>query len=128
MAQAGLAREYMNEGGLPNSDMEKCVEHINKALELDSSHCAGILLDSAWHYRRAKQFDKAQEALNRYVHLEPAPPSSLRAIALRELARLKKTWGEAQEAELLMKEADKLDPTNWPSFRWLPPEDLYIAP
>ena len=126
-AHVGLARELMHEGDLPASDMEMCVEHIDKALELDPSH-SEILLDLAWHYRRAKQPDKAKDGLQRFLHQDPSPPVALQAIALRELATIQSMQGKEQEAESLVKHADELDPTNWPPFRWRPPTDLYVAP
>ena len=126
-AHAGLARELMHKGDLPASDMEQSVEHINKALELDPSRSL-ILLDLAWHYKRAKRFDKAEETLRRYVDFDPAPPIALRACAMRELSGIYQKQGKQENARKIENEAKELDPTEWPSIRHLPLEDLFVAP
>jgi len=123
---AGLAHEYMHEGDLPASDMEKAAVQLDKAIELDSSF-KSTLLDFSWHFLRAKEYDRAEKVIRRFIEFDPAPPNALRAYGLRQLARIKETQNKPREAEALQKEADKLDSTEWPS-QWLPPEDLYVAP
>jgi tetratricopeptide (TPR) repeat protein len=125
-AHIGLAREYMHNGDLPQEDMQKSVEHINKALKLDSSTC-NILLNLAHHYKRAKKYDKAEEAISQFINIKPQPCNPLLAIAYRQIADVQRKQGKKQEAEISLEKANKLEPMEWPTSR-LPNEDLFIAP
>lgn len=128
-AHVGLAAEYINA-----NDFKKAVEHLDKAVEhldttIDSGHSYNLkLLDLSRRYCRAEAYDKAQKVLSRFDELESPPPTVMRAWVLRQLADINRNQGNEQAAEAFEQEADKLDSTNWPEFRWMPPGDFYTPP
>ncbi len=122
----GLARELLRDGDMSEDDMKKCLQCIDKALKLDPSK-GEILLDLAQHYRR-RQPEKAGQTIERYLHLSPRPAVAMQALAMRELALIYQAQGKNNQAEIVRKKADELDPTNWPSFRWRPPADMFLTP
>jgi tetratricopeptide (TPR) repeat protein len=120
-AHEGLADAYMNAGKI-----DKAIVHIDKALELDTS-CRMILLDLARYYSSSKEYDNAEKAICHFTDSEPKPPIVLQACALRQLAGIKKRQGNNDEAQILEKKADELDPTNLPPIQHVP-ADLFVAP
>jgi tetratricopeptide (TPR) repeat protein len=119
-AHEGLAVAYMNA-----DKMDKAIIHIDKTLELHPR--STILLDAARNFSSKKQYDKAEEAIYRFVDFESKPAAAMRAYALRQLASIKKHQGNNNEAQGLEKKANELDPTILPPIQKLP-VDLFVAP
>lgn len=104
-AHAGLAGAYMQNDGAQAADTQYAVDHLNRAIELDASYCTE-LLNLARYYAQAREHDKAEKAIRRFVNFDPAPPVALRANGLRQLARIKKAQQKPDEAKALQAEAD----------------------
>ena len=64
----------------------------------------------------ANQFDKAEQAIGRYLAFRPSPPKPMLAYATGVAAMLQKMQGKDERGQKLLTEAKKLDPNCWITF------------
>jgi len=117
-AHEGMARVYFG--------TKKGLTHLNKTLTLDPGR-GELLLDLCRHYAMANQFDKAEQAIGRYLAFKPSPAKPMLAYATGVAAMLQKMQGKDKRAEELLAKAKKLDPKCWITFMQ-PDRALFTAP
>lgn len=107
-------------------DSVRSAEHLERALDL-ASPGDEVLTSLARIWFDARLYDRAEQAVRRYMDLDPADFAPIRAYGLFGLSRLEKARGNAARAEELRAEAANVDPRYWPTMM-PPPRELFIAP
>lgn len=122
LAHEGMAQAYTNA-----KQIDKAYDHVQKAVQLDSSLNA-FLLEYANRCKRADKFQMAENALKQYLASEPAPPVILHAHSLRLLADIKAEQGDENTAAEIRDKANKLCSADIGALSWDYYYDLFTLP
>jgi tetratricopeptide (TPR) repeat protein len=115
------------QGGVPSPDLghlNRASECIDKAIEMNPQRFY-ILLQLSTAFAMAREWDRAQSIIQRYISLNP--PLPLKAYAVARLGQIKQQRGDVSGGTELMSKAMEMDPHLWRGFM-PPPEEILSRP